>query len=79
MSLLSKQFHGVDMDLDDEIYIYEMDTMKKRRSYELYEVYKIFDDGTPQMNKVGDWYTDTKILNFTNKDKNIRRRDLKVR
>ena len=79
MSLISKQFHDIDMDLDDEIYIYQMDSMKKSKNYELFEVYKIFDGGSPQINKVGDWYSDTKILDFTNRDKNIRRRNLKVR
>ena len=79
MSLISKQFHDIDMDLDDEIYIYQMDSMKKSKNYELFEVYKIFDGGSPQINKVGDWYSDTKMLDFTNQDKNIRRRNLKVR
>ena len=79
MSLISKQLNDIDMDLDNEIYIYQMDSMKKSKTYELYEVYKIFDEGSPQINKVGDWYSDTKILDFTNQDKNIRRRNLKVR
>ena len=79
MSLISKQLKGVDMDMDDEIYIYQMDTIKNSMNYVLYEVYKIFDEGSPQMNRIGEWYAKTKILDFTNQDKNIRRRNLKVR
>ena len=79
MSLISKQLKGVDMDLDDEIYIYQLDTVENSMNYKLYEVYKIFDEGPPQMNSVGEWYAKTQILDFTNQDKNIRRRNLKVR
>ena len=79
MSLISKQLKGVDMDMDDEIYIYQMDTIKNSMNYKLFEVYKIFDEGHPQMNIVGEWHANTQILDFTNQDKNIRRRNLKVR
>ena len=72
-------FRGVDLDLDDDMYIYQMDTTGKTGQYQIYEVYKIYDEGPPQLNKVGTWTVDTKALDFSNVDKNIRRRDLKVK
>ena len=71
-------FRGVHLDLDDDMYIYQMDTTGKSRKYQLYEVYKIYDEGPPQLNKVGTWSIETGTLDFTDDDKNIRRRDLKV-
>ena len=76
---LAYPFRGVDLDMDDEMYIYQMDTAGKRGLYQLYEVYKIYDEGPPQLNKVGEWTVDTEVLDFTTVDKNIRRRDLKVK
>ena len=56
-----------------------MDATGKTGQYQIYEVYKIYDEGPPQLNKVGTWTVDTKALDFSNVDKNIRRRDLKVK
>ena len=67
------------MDLDDEIYVYQMNTLSMSQNFALFEVYKISEDGPPQMNKVGEWHSGTNILDFTEEDKNIRRRDLQVR
>ena len=53
--------------------------MGNKGKYDLYEVYKIHDEGPPQLNKVGSWSADTKVLEFSDVDKNIRRRDLKVK
>ena len=75
---MSYPFRGVHLDLDDEMYIYQMDTTGKSGQYQLYEVYKIHDEGAPQVNEVGKWTGETKALDFTDVDKNIRRRDLKV-
>ena len=55
-----------------------MNTIANKGKYDLYEVYKIYDGGPPQLNKVGSWSADTKVLEFTDVDKNLRRRDLKV-
>ena len=61
------------------MYIYQVDTTGKSGQYQLYEVYKIHDEGPPQVNEVGKWTGETKTLDFTDVDKNIRRRDLKVK
>ena len=53
--------------------------MGNEQKYDLYEVYKIHNEGPPQLNKVGSWSADTKVLEFTDVDKNIRRRDLQVK
>ena len=75
---MGNPFSGVHLDLDDEVYIYQMDTIGKSGQYKLYEVYKIYDEGPPQFNKVGKWSVESKALEFTDDDKNIRRQDLKV-
>ena len=74
---LGYPFNGVHLDLDDEMYIYQMDTAGKSGKYQIYEVYKIYDEGPPQLNRVGTWDVETKTLDFSGDDKNIRRRDLK--
>ena len=76
---MGQPFNGVHLDLDDEMYIYQMDTTGKSGQYQLFEVYKIYDEGPPQLNKVGKWTVESKALDFTEVDKNIRRRDLKVK
>ena len=66
------------MDLDDEIYIYLMDTKATKKDYSLYEVYKIYDAGGPITNCLGGWSLDSNYLEIGNMDKNSRRHDLRV-
>ena len=53
--------------------------MGNEGKYDLYEVYKIYDKGPPQLNEVGSWFADTKVFEFSEVDKNIRRRNLRVK
>ena len=66
------------MDLDDEIYIYLMDTKAAKKDYSIYEVYKIYDEGGPILNYLGSWSLDSNYLEIDNMDKNSRRHDLRV-
>ena len=66
------------MDLDDEVYIYLLDNKAPMKNHNLYEVYKIYNEGPPVINHLGVWSPDTYLLNFEDIDKNSRRRDLKV-
>lgn len=75
---LHELFQGVKMDLDDEVYIYLLDNKAPMKNHNLYEVYKIYNEGPPVINHLGVWSPDTYSLNFEEFDKNSRRRDLKV-
>ena len=66
------------MDLDDEIYIYMTDTKASKKTYSLYEVYKIYDEGAPITNHLGSWSLESNNLEIDNTDKNSRRHDLRV-
>ena len=73
-------FQDVSLDLDDEVYIYLMDTKTKlSHSYRLYEVYKIHHDGHPVINNLGNWSLGDCKLYFVQTNKNSRRHDLRVR
>ena len=66
------------MDLDDEVYIYVLDTKAPMKNYILYEVYKIHDVGAPVVNHLGNWSHYTYSLNLEDMNKNSRRNDLRV-
>ena len=66
------------MDLDDEVYIYVLDSKAPMKDYSLYEVYKIHDEGAPVMNHLESWSFDTYSLSFADLDKNSRRHYLRV-
>ena len=71
-------FLGMDLDLDDDVYIYQVDAKKSVENYELYEVYKIHKRGEPILNKIGGSTSQTDCCNFVYDGKNIRRHDLRV-
>ena len=71
-------FQDVSLDLDDEVYIYIMNTKTQMKSYRLYEVYKIRHDSHPVTNYIGNWSLCDGSLNFVEMNKNSRRRDLRV-
>ena len=71
-------FQGVKLDLDDEVYMYLLDTKPPMKNYSLYEVYKVYNEGPPVVNHLGTWSPDTYSLNFEDIDKNSRRSDLGV-
>ena len=66
------------MDLDDEVYIYQTGQTGFTEDYQLYEVYKIHDQGAPITEEIGHWSKASNSLKFTTEDKNSRRSDLKV-
>ena len=66
------------MDLDDEVYIYLLDTNAPMKKYSLYEVYKIHGEGAPIINQLGSWSPLTYSINITDMNRNFRRQDLMV-
>ena len=66
------------MDLDDEVYIYLLDTNAPMKNYSLYEVYKIHGEGTPVINQLGSWSPHRYSINIDDSDRNSRRHDLRV-
>ena len=75
-------FRGVHLDLDDDVFIYEVNTKKDAlSSCQLHEVYKISDKGDPIIRPVGNWSGgegSDSSLNLMKEDKNFRRKDLSV-
>ena len=71
-------FQEVQLDLDDEIYIYQTSSRGLMENYILYEAYKILNKGLPIIKQVGYWSKDLNFLNFVKQDKNSRRSDLRV-
>ena len=74
---LENLFQRVPLDLDDEVYIYKIEAIDNM-SYQLYEAYKIIDQGYPIIRQVGSWSKEAKSLRFVKEDKNARRGDLRV-
>ena len=70
-------FDGVHLDLDDEVYIYEINKEEPSTYYNLYEVYKITDQSATVVNPVGRW-SSSMSLNLVKEHKNDRRANLKV-
>ena len=66
------------MDLDDEVYIYLLETDSPKNGYFLYEVYKIHEEGAPVVNTLGSWSPDTNSIIIDDMERNFRRHDLKV-
>ena len=79
---LQSLFREVYLDLDDDVFIYEVNTKKDSLSYcQLSEVYKISDEGDPVIRYIGNWpggEGSDSSLNLTKEDKNFRRKDLGV-
>ena len=75
---LVRPFISMDLDLDDDVYIYQVDTEESVKIYKLYEVYKINKIGAPILSKIGSSATNSNCCNLINVDKNIRRNDLRV-
>ena len=77
---LESLFQRVPLDLDDEVYVYKVNTADPMSHYELYEVYKISDQSAPIVREIGSW--SLRNGNGANKivmeDKNYRRNDLRV-
>ena len=67
--------------MDDDIFIYEVNRKDSLSYYQLYEVYKIKDDGVPIIRPIGNWSCvglGDSSLNLMKEDKNSRRKDLRV-
>ena len=68
-------FQGVPLHLNSEVYVYNVETMVQ---YQIYEVYKIIDQGDAVIKQVASWSKESNYLNFVKEDKHSRRRNLRV-
>ena len=78
---LESLFREVHLDLDDDVFIYEVNTNKSLTYCQLHEVYKIRDEGDPIIRHIGNWSKgggSDSSLNLLREDKNSRRKDLRV-
>ena len=67
--------------MDDDVFIYEVNTKDCVSCYQLHEVYKITDQGDPIIRHLGSWSRERKsetFFDFMKDDKNARRKDLRV-
>ena len=67
--------------MDDDAYVYEVNTKDSLPYYRLHEVYKVNDEGDPIIRQIGRWSrggSSDSSLYFMKEDKNSRRRDLRV-
>ena len=79
-SRLQHLFHGVNLDFDDEVYIYQVNSNGSKSYYQLYEVYKISDGSVPVVGRVGNWSKGNNNSSpiQVKEDKIKRRNDLRV-
>ena len=78
---LESFFRGVHLDLDDDVFIYEVNTKDALSYYQLHEAYRIHNESDPIIRHIGSWSrgkSGIASFNFTKEDKNSRRRDLRV-
>ena len=52
---LKHHFNGIDLDIDDDVYIYQLHELEQNSKYELYEIYKILENTTPILNHIRSW------------------------
>ena len=71
-------FVGIDLDLDDNAYIYQVDAQQTIENYKLYEVYKIHKSLEPTLNIIGNSTSNIECCNFVVDGKNMRRHVLRV-
>ena len=71
-------FNDIDLDLDDNVYVYQVDVQQSFENYNLYEVYKIHKTFEPTLNNIGYSTSNTECCNFVDDGKNTRRHDLRV-
>ena len=71
-------FHDVNIDLDDEVYVYLLDTDSPIKDYLLYEVYKVQEKSAPVINHLGSWSPDTYSMSIEDMERSSRRHDLRV-
>ena len=74
---LLQPFLAMKLDIDDDVYIYQVDVQRSVEIYQLYEVYKIHKRGDPVLNEIGN-STAADCCNFVNDGKHARRHDLRV-
>ena len=74
---LLQPFIDMDLDLDDDVYLYQVGVQRSIEIYQFYEVYKIHKRGEPVLNKIGN-STNIDCCYFVNDGKNVRRHDLRV-
>ena len=65
---LESLFGEVDLDLDDDVFIYEVNTKCSQSCYRLHEVYKI-NEGDPIISHIGSWSRGDRS-DFMKEDKN---------
>ena len=78
----------VKLDINDDIFVYLIDSGNKekktvsnnnqQKGMMIYEVYKNKEGGMPIFHEYGAWFEETGILENTDQDKYIRRRNLQV-
>ena len=66
--------------MDDEVYVYKIDSADPMSHYELNEVYKISDHTAPIVRQIGSWPlgNGNGANDIVMGDKNYRRNDLRV-
>ena len=67
--------------MDDDVFIYEVNTNDSLSYCQLHEVYKIIDQGDPIIRRIGNWSRigeSDSSFNLVREDKNFRRKDLRV-
>ena len=52
ISRLKELFYGVELDFNDQVFIYQIESM---HHFKLHEVYKIREGGAPVVNQFGSW------------------------
>ena len=72
-------FMDTKLDINDDVFVYIIDKGTMQEKMIIYEVYKNHEGGMPIFNDFAVWYEGGGILELSDTDKYMRRRNLEVR
>ena len=76
---MSNAFIDVKLDINDDVFVYIINSDRIQEKMVIYEVYKNQEGGSPIFNEYGAWFEEAEIFEHSDLDKYMRRRNLQVR
>ena len=72
-------FTDVKLDINDDVFVYIIDSDRSQEEMVIYEVYKNHEEGLPISNDYAVWFERMGMLRHSDLDKYLRRQSLHVR
>ena len=76
---MSNAFIDVKLDINDDVFVYIINSDRIQEKMVIYEVYKNHEGGVPILNDYAVWFEGVGMLRHSDLDKYMRRQSLQVR